>query len=66
MTSSVSHELMTPIRCMITFAMGLYQSLTSKKKSRKAMMIVNTGKHLLAQVKMLLDKGMLEKGQFTP
>ena len=29
-------------------------------------MIVNTGKLLLSQVKMMLDKGMLESGHFTP
>ena len=66
LTSSVSHELMTPIRCMISFGQELFQSLTSEKKCRKAFMIVNTGKLLLSQVKMLLDRGMLENGHFTP
>ena len=65
-TSSVSHEFMTPIRCMITFGQDLFKSLKSKSETKKALMIVNTGKLLLSQVKMLLDRGMLEKGHFTP
>ena len=46
MTSSISHEFMTPIRCIITFAEELLNS-TSKKTCHNGKMIKNTGKLLL-------------------
>jgi K+-sensing histidine kinase KdpD len=64
MTSSVSHELMTPIRCVINFAGELIDNSGKTKKSlkRKATMIFNTSKLLEAQIKMLLDRSLLENG----
>ena len=66
MTSSISHELMTPIRCIITFAEELLKKLRKGNSHHNASMIRNTGKLLLTQIKMLLDRGLMESGQFVP
>jgi signal transduction histidine kinase len=66
LTSSVSHELITPIRCMVTFGNELVNSKLKDKNKRKASLIVNTGKLVLTQIKMLLDRNMLENGNFAP
>jgi signal transduction histidine kinase len=66
LTSSVSHELITPIRCMVTFGNELVSSNLKDKNKRKASLIVNTGKLVLTQIKMLLDRNMLENGNFAP
>jgi len=66
LTSSVSHELITPIRCMVTFGNELVNSKLKDKIKRKASLIVNTGKLVLTQIKMLLDRNMLENGNFAP
>ena len=66
LTSSVSHELITPIRCMVTFGNELVSSNLKDKNKRKASLIVNTGKLVLTQIKMLLDRNMLENGNFSP
>lgn len=66
LTSSVSHELMTPIRCIITFATLLLNSLKNEAQKNKATNIINTGKLLQSQIKMLLDRSLLENGQFRP
>ncbi len=52
LTSSVSHELITPIRCMVTFGNELVNSKLKDKNKRKASLIVNTGKLVLTQIKM--------------
>lgn len=66
MTSSVSHELVTPIKCVVTFGEEIVASLKEGKIKKNASRIVSTGKLLLTQVKMLLDRGLLENGQFVP
>ena len=48
MTSSISHELMTPIRCIITFAEELLKGFKNGDAHHNAKMIKNTGKLLLA------------------
>jgi len=66
LTSSVSHELMTPIRCINSFATDLMYDLRDAKSRSKAQSIFSTGKLLLAQIKMLLDKSLMENGKFQP
>jgi signal transduction histidine kinase len=47
LTSSVSHELITPIKCMIAFANDLLDLLKDKAALHKSKIIANTGKLLL-------------------
>ena len=64
MTSSVSHELMTPIKCVITLAKHILSEGAKGKVKRKAEMIASTGKLLETQIKMFLDKSIMENGHF--
>lgn len=59
--ASVSHELITPIKCIGTFAKELVEmNAGNSSKKSKAELIESTSKILLSQVKFLLDKGMLD------
>ena len=51
---------------MVTFGNELVSSNLKDKNKRKASLIVNTGKLVLTQIKMLLDRNMLENGNFAP
>jgi hypothetical protein len=57
---------MTPIRCVITFAQEIFDGLKKGREKNQANMIICTSKLLLAQVKMLLDRSLMENGYFTP
>ena len=46
-TSSVSHDLMTPIQCIISFANKILTELKSGKTRHKANLIRSAGKLLL-------------------
>lgn len=56
---------MTPIRCVITFAEELLNVLKNEKENEKVNMIICTSKLLLSQVKVLLDKSLLENDHFS-
>jgi hypothetical protein len=62
----VSHELITPIRCIIELGNDLIKSIKVGTNNRISRLIVNTGKLVLAEIKMLLDRNLLENGQFVP
>jgi hypothetical protein len=51
---------------MVTFGNELVNSKLKDKNKRKASLIVNTGKLVLTQIKMLLDRNMLENGNLIP
>jgi len=57
---------MTPIRCVVTLGSDLLRSVKSENSKNKADLIVCTSKLLLSQVKNLLDKSLLENGNFVP
>lgn len=65
LTSSVTHEMITPLKCVIEFGLIL---LKSKDPSvvKEAELIVSTAKLILSQVNQILDKNMLENNTFTP
>jgi signal transduction histidine kinase len=65
-SSCISHELMTPIRCIITFAMLLVRELQDEALNQKASMIASTAKLLLSQIKMMLDNSLLANNHFEP
>jgi hypothetical protein len=56
---------MTPIRCVISFAEELLKVLKNEKDKHKVSMIICTSKLLLSQVKVLLDKSLIENGHFS-
>jgi hypothetical protein len=60
--------MMTPIRCMISLGEEMAKFFRKKDviNHKKAKLIVNTGQLLLTQVKMLLDKSLIEIDQISP
>jgi len=50
LTSNFSHELMTPIRCIISLGQELFETLYQDHAKYKAELILNTSKLLLTQV----------------
>lgn len=66
LTSSVTHEMVTPLKCIVNFSESLVKELRNSPKKHEAELIMTTSKLLLAQTKLLLDKNMLEHDLFTP
>ena len=64
-TSSVSHEMITPLKCIIKLGRDLAKSIDARV-SRQAGLIVSTSGLILQQVKLILDKNMLDNNSFTP
>lgn len=62
--SSVSHEMMAPLRCIVNFAQVLERELKHSPRQKEAQLISMTAKLLLAEVKMLLDKNLMENNRF--
>lgn len=65
--SIVTHELITPLKCIINFADDLKVELQGKPTGhREANLIFNTSKLLHAQVNELLDKNMMDRSMLVP
>ena len=64
LTSTMSHELLTPISCIISLAQSANKQSNESSIITKAALIMNTGKLVLSQIKMLLDKSLIENSQF--
>lgn len=63
--SSVTHEYLTPVRCIFNFSnMLLPTASSSQLKSVK--MIKNTSSLLLSQINMTLDGNLIDHGKFQP
>ena len=65
MTSSITHETITPLKCIVSFSQSLQRELKHSDARRDAEYIYITVKLILSQVKMLLDKNMLKNGLFA-
>lgn len=65
LTSSVTHELITPLKCIIQFTLSVLQRTNDPEKRKDLELVLLTAQLLLSQVKLLLDRNMLEKGIFT-
>jgi len=61
MSSAVSHEMITPLRCILTMTEDLKTNQTTKEIKQQTDLIMVTGQMLLNQVKTNLDKVLLEK-----
>ena len=68
MTASATHELVTPLQCIIQFGETLMTDCEDEeKKYEKSKLIVDTATLLLAQVKCFLDESIREaSNSFTP
>ena len=66
LTSSVTHEMITPLRCIIQFAHNVLKLTTDPKQRKELELILSTSQLLLSQVKLLLDRNMLERNIFQP
>ena len=60
LTSTVTHEMMIPLTCIITFAKSL------AKVSNYAVMIINIAMLLKMNLKDLLDRSLIENDKLTP
>ena len=65
LTSSVTHELITPLKCIIQFTLSVLQRTNDPENRKDLELVLMTAQLLLSQVKLLLDRNMLEKGIFT-
>jgi hypothetical protein len=62
-TSSVTHEMITPLKCIIQFGTTLLKS-TDPKAVKEAELIVSTAKLILSEVKLILDKNLMDNNTF--
>ena len=65
LSSSVTHEMVTPLKCIISFANSLQKELKHSPKCKEAELIYVTAKLLLSEVKLLLDQNMIQNEIFT-
>ena len=62
LTSTVTHEMMTPLNCIITFG----RSLLNTQYQAKAKVIVNVAQLIKMNLKDLLDRSLIENGKLVP
>jgi signal transduction histidine kinase len=61
--SNVTHEMMTPLNCIVKFAQQLLGKLSLEEDRKFAKLIIQSGSLLKFQVKDLLDKSLLQNKQ---
>lgn len=71
LVSTVTHELITPLRCIVSmtdqlFQAHIYDNFFDEKINTKIKMIRSTAKLLLSQINMTLDMSLLTQAHFTP
>jgi hypothetical protein len=62
--SSFSHEMLTPIKCLIEISKKIEREVDSKRTLEDLSLISNTSKLLLNQVKGNLDRNLLDQNMF--
>jgi len=62
LTSTISHEMMTPLNCIITFGRSLFNT----EYRSKAKVIVNVAQLLKMNLKDLLDRSLIQNGKLVP
>ena len=58
--------MLTPLKCITSFAKTLERDLKHSPNRKEAQLILLSSKLLLSQVKMNLDRSLLQKGRFEP
>lgn len=66
MSSSVSHEIITPIKCICSTVDIIKGKTKDKSIIYNLELINNTAQMLLSQVKGNLDRNLLHANQFSP
>lgn len=62
----MTHEYLTPVRCILNIALLLLKSLKNPQDLNNVMMILRTSKLLLAQINTNLDGSLLSQDHFIP
>jgi signal transduction histidine kinase len=62
--SSISHEMLTPIKCLVEVSKKVAREVESKRTLEDLSLISNTAKLLLNQVKGNLDRSLLAQNLF--
>lgn len=65
LTASVSHDMMTPLKCIITYATYLLSSVMSETDRQKVVCILRTAQMLTQQTKDLLDRALIDNESLT-
>lgn len=65
-SSSVNHEMLTPIKCVLQVIKKVKDSCKDKQTESDLSTVENTSKLLLNQVRSNLDGGLLQQEKFTP
>ena len=66
LNATLTHEMMQPLACIISFAQSLFKKMKDAEHKRMTTLIVNSAKLLQCQMKDLLDRSLLKNGQMTP
>jgi signal transduction histidine kinase len=66
MSSAVSHEMITPLKCIISMAQALSKKIPNESLKYDVDLISTTSKMLLNQVKGHLDRNLLDANLFEP
>lgn len=62
-SSSCNHEMLTPIRCIISIVKNLLRKLGETNHKRELDVVLNTATFLLNQVQGNLDQSMLDQNR---
>ena len=66
LNATVSHEMMTPLNCVVAFAEKIKVESADKDAQSKANIISKTSKLIKMNLKDLLDRNLQEKGTLDP
>ena len=64
MSSSISHELITPLRCIEQISKKMVSKRVNEEQTFDAELIMSTASMLLTRVKGNLDKNLLTQNMF--
>lgn len=65
-SSSCNHEMLAPIRCIISIASNLIEEIQEHQFINDLTVIYNTSSFLLNQVQSNLDKSLLDQHKLRP
>ena len=66
MTANVTHEMTTPLSCIVSFAEMIVGMENLEEVSKLAVMITKTASMMKFQVRDLLDHNLLDRGLLVP
>lgn len=66
MSSTVTHELLTPLMSVVLIAESLQKKLCDQSQIKQTGIIIDTTSYILSQVRCFLDRNVIEQGKFQP